>query len=48
MYRPRLPGSAAAISVIWPVIRNHRVELGGDIDYVGLWLDSTKPPASRS
>ena len=25
MYRPRFPGSAAALSVIWPVIRNRRV-----------------------
>jgi peptide/nickel transport system substrate-binding protein len=44
MYRPRFPGSAAALSAVWPVIRNHRVWVGGDIDYLGLWLDPTKPP----
>jgi peptide/nickel transport system substrate-binding protein len=48
MYRPRFPGSAAGLSIIWPVIRNHRVEVGGDIDYVGLWLDPSRPPIGRA
>jgi peptide/nickel transport system substrate-binding protein len=48
MYRPRFPGSAAALSVIWPVIRNHRVQVGDDIDYVGMWLDPTKAPLGKT
>jgi ABC-type transport system substrate-binding protein len=48
MYRPRFPGSAAGIDVVWPVVRNQGVEPGADIAYVGQWLDPSKPPISKS
>ena len=48
MYRPRFPGSAAGLGIVWPVVRNERVEVGGDIAYVGQWLDPTKPPLGKA
>jgi ABC-type transport system substrate-binding protein len=48
MYRPRFPGSAATLGLVWPVVRNERVEVGADIAYVGQWLDPTKPPIAKS
>ena len=45
MYRPRFPGSAASLALVWPVVRNEGVNVGADIAYVGNWLDQTQPPA---
>jgi ABC-type transport system substrate-binding protein len=45
MYRPRFPGSAASLALVWPVVRNEGVYTSADIAYVGNWLDPTQPPA---
>ncbi len=47
MYRPRFPGSAASLGLVWPVIRNERVEVGGDIAYLGQWLESHEAAPSK-
>jgi ABC-type transport system substrate-binding protein len=44
MYRPRFPGSAASLALVWPTVRNEGVNVGADIAYVGHWLDATQPP----
>ena len=48
MYRPRFPGSAASLGIVWPVVRNERVLVGSDIAFVGQWLDPTRPPLGKS
>lgn len=45
MYRPRFPGSAASLALVWPIVRNEGVYTGADIADVGNWLDPTQPPA---
>jgi ABC-type transport system substrate-binding protein len=45
MYRPRFPGSAASLALVWPIVRNEGVYTSADIAYVGNWLDPTQPPA---
>jgi peptide/nickel transport system substrate-binding protein len=44
MYRPRFPGSAASLALVWPIVRNEGVHMGADIAYVGNWLDPSLPP----
>src|SRR2546425_5312012 len=46
-YSVRWAGGASSFSLAWPIIRNYRVNRGGNPEQAWFWLDDKQPPTRK-